>query len=72
MEDFDISCAPRSSRAHPEQGKLTQSDFTDHHKNPYTYLANGWVDGEEDFAYTRPETALDPLPWTRYLSAAAQ
>jgi len=51
---------------------LTRDGFADQHKNPYTYLANGWVDGEEDFAYTKPEAGLDPLPWTRYLSAGVQ
>ena len=37
---------------------------SDEDANPYTYLANGWVDGEQDLKYHPGES----LPWTKYLS----
>ncbi|ORY90729.1 alpha/beta hydrolase fold-domain-containing protein [Leucosporidium creatinivorum] len=52
--------------------RLEDFDISYQHKNPYTYLANGWVDGEEDFTYTKPESGLNSLPWTQYLSTGAQ
>jgi len=66
LQDFDITCTFRRLFCESAywDGAEPERRCADEDANPYTYLANGWVDGEQDFKYKLGES----LPWTKYLS----